>query len=160
MIGRRGIITAGVLAGAMAATPAGASRAPRAKDQAGYTLAIDRLFAAWWARDFGAFQPAFENDGLKTPFDGRALFEAHYVEREARFRGALLFNGPQVAVQVVTPQGPDHRAGILGGYAVGDLYLVKFYPGIDRPVMESVAWISADILAHEEWIGLPGAVKE
>jgi hypothetical protein len=157
LIGRRGIISAGLLAGAMLPSSASATRAPKPKDHAGYSATIDRLFAAWWDRDYAAFEPAFIDAGVAEPFDGRALFDAHYAKRQARFRGELCFNGASVVAQVITPQGPDYERGILGGYALGDLFLVRFFPGLEKPVVETLSYIDTDVLAHVEWLGLPNA---
>ncbi len=160
MLGRREILTAALLGGAAIASPASACKAPAAKDRDGYTRAIDRLFSAWWARDFATFQSAFEYPGVAQPFDGRPLFDAHYaVSRSDRFRGELLFTGPSVIVQVVSPQGPDPRHGICGGYAVADLFLVRFFPGLQTPVVEEVRHLGGDLLAAAEWTTLANAPR-
>ena len=158
MLGRRQILTAALLGGAAFASPASACREPAAKDRDDYTRAIDRLFAAWRNRDFAAFQHAFEYPGVPRPFDSRPLFDAHYaVNAPDRFRGDLLFTGPTVVVQVVTPQGPDRVHGICGGYASADLFLVRFWPGVNAPVMEKVEFVGADLLAAPEWTKLGNA---
>ena len=151
MIGRRGVIAATLLSGVILASPAAACRAPRAKDRRGYRAAIDSLFAAWWTRDYAAFQRLFEHVGVPEPFHARPLFEAHFATPERRLRGALLFNGPSVVTQIVTPRGPDPVHGFCGGSASADLFLVKFFPGVETPVMERVDHLDSDLLAASEW---------
>lgn len=160
MIDRRRIFTAGLLAAAATATAttALASRTVVAKDQAGYAAVIDRLFAAWWDRDFTAFQAVFADPDVSKPFDGRPLFEAHYAKRAKRFRGQLLFNGAMVVAQVVTPNLEGYpEAGIEGGFAMGELFQVRFFPGLEKPVIASLAYLGEDALARSEWIALPNA---
>jgi hypothetical protein len=151
VIGRRALITATLIGGAALATPAFACRAPIPKDRNGYTKSVDKLFAAWWARDYGAFQRPFQDPEVKDPFEGRAIFDAHFVERQGRFRGQLLFNGASVIVQILSPQGTDYVHGICGGYAQADLFLVSFFPGLTTPVMEKVEHVGFDLLAAGEW---------
>ncbi len=144
----------------MLATPALASRAVVAKDRESYSAAIDRLFAAWWGRDFTAFQAAFSDPEVSAPFDGRPLFDAHYAKRGKRFRGELIFNGATVIAQVVTPNLEGYpAAGIEGGFAVGELFQVQFFPGLEKPVMESLAYLGDDALARAEWVGMPNAPR-
>ena len=94
---------------------------------------------------------------VERHFDGRLLFDAHYVKREDRFRGGLFFNGPIAIVQIIAPQGPNLDVGIEGGYALGDLFLVRFFPGIEGAVMESVTYLDTGILARGEWEGGPSS---
>ena len=157
MISRREIMVGTIVAGALLPSPAFACRAPASKDRDGYTRLIDRLFDAWWARDFGAFQQAFQHPERREQFDTRTLFDAHFAKQERRFRGELLFNGASVAAQVVTPQEADPAHGIGGGYAVADLFLVSFFPGLGTPVVREGKHIDSNLLAGEEWAALPGA---
>jgi hypothetical protein len=157
MFSRRGIVAGTIAAGALLASPAFACKSPAPKDRGGYTRAIDLLFAAWWARDFAAFQALFEHAERQEPFDIRPLFAAHFVKQERRFRGGLLFNGASVAVQVVTPQGPDSSRAICGGYALADLFLVSFFPNLAAPVVREVKYVDSNVLAEAEWTSLPGA---
>jgi hypothetical protein len=136
---------------AILTVPANATRVPASKDRRAYTRAIDRLYSAWWARNFDSFERAFQHVDVDDPFNGRLLFDARYADSALRFRGPLLFNGASAVVQIVTPQGPDHEHGIGGGYAMADLFLVKFFPGIDVPVIEKLVFIDTDLLAAAEW---------
>ena len=151
MMNRRKVITGAVIAGAFLSSPATACRAPAPKDWKGYTKAIDSLFAAWWARDYERFLESFRHPERHEPLPDRALFDAHYSQSAHRFRGDLLFNGASVIAQVITPQGPDYERGICGGYAKADLFLVKFYPGVKAPIVESVQFLDMDLLASTEW---------
>ncbi len=153
MISRRGIVVGSLVAGAFLSSPAFACRAPAPKDREGYTFSIDHLFRAWWARDFTAFQQPFQRPGREEP-GVRNLFDAHFAERAHHFRGELLFNGASAVVQVITPQEEDAVRGICGGYVVADLFLVSFFPGLDKPVVDEVKHIGADFLAEDEWEGL------
>lgn len=157
MISRRGIVAGTLAAGALLASPAFACKAPAPKDRDGYARSIDLLFEAWWARDFTDFQKLFEHADRQEPFDIRPLFAAHFVKQETRFRGGLLFNGASVAVQVVTPQGPDSSRAICGGYALADLFLVSFFPEFAAPVVRDVKYVDSNILAEAEWTSLAGA---
>lgn len=154
---RRDIVL-GAVAGTLVSTPALACKAPSAKDRSGYTRVIDEFFTAWWARDYAAFEQPFLL-AAREPFDARTLFDAYYEKPEQRFRGELLFNGPSVIAQVVTPQEADYERGICGGYALADLFLITFFPGADVPVIESVAHVNFDLLASAEWGDLPGALR-
>jgi hypothetical protein len=82
------------------------------------------------------------------------------LQREHRFRGELLFNGASVAAQVITPQEADPLHGICAGHAVSDLFLVRFFPGLDAPVVDEVKHIDTDLLAWSEWTKLPGAHRQ
>ena len=135
VISRRDIVLGTMVAGVLLPSPAFACRAPVAKDRDGYTRVIDRLFEAWWARDFTAFQQAFQHAERREQFDARTLFDAHFAKAERRFRGELLFNGASVAAQVITPQEADPARGNCGGFSVADLLLVRFFPGLDTPVV-------------------------
>jgi hypothetical protein len=160
MVNRREIITGATIAAVLVASPAAACKAPASKDRNGYTKAIDRMLAAWWARDFDRFLEAFRHPNREEPLPDRTLFDAHYVDHSVRFRAGLLFNGASAIVQVITPQQPNFEQGICGGYAKSDLFLVKFYPGVREPaVAESVQFLDMDLLAHAEWKQLPGASK-
>ena len=159
MIGRRRVIATALLAGALPPSDASATKAPRPKHHRGYSAAIDQLFAGWWLRDFAAFQAAFIDRDVEHPFDGRALFDAHYADQGVRFLGGNFFNGTMVVAQVVAPQGPNFEVGIEGGHALGEIFVVRFFPGLEKPVMESVTYIDTDVLAREEWIGLPNAPR-
>ncbi len=158
MISRRNLVVSTIAAGTLLTSPAIACKAPRAKDRQGYQRLIDRLFTAWWARDFAAFQQAFQYPTRKEGFDARPIFDAHFEKRERRFQGEILFNGASAIVQVVTPEGPDPEHAICGGHAIARLFLVTFFPGLDTPVVDEVKYIDADVLAAEEWTGLPGAL--
>lgn len=161
MFDRRWIFRAGLLAAATAAaTPASASRAVVAKDRQRYIAVVDGLFGAWWERDFEAFRAAFAGSQARASFDGRPLFDAHYVQPAKRFRGELLFNGSTVVAQVVTPNWAGYpEAGIEGGFAVGELFQVRFFPGLEGGVIESVTYLGDDTLARAEWIGMPNAPR-
>jgi hypothetical protein len=163
MISRRGLVAGTLAAGTIAAgtllaSPATACKAPRAKNREAYRNAIDRLFAAWWARDFAAFEQPFQHPARKDAFDTRSLFDAHFAERQRRFRGEILFYGASAIVQIVTPQEADPEHAICGGHAVADLFLLGFFPGLDVPVVEQARHVDADVLAAEEWEALPGAL--
>jgi hypothetical protein len=151
MIERRRLMLATFLGGIALASPALACRAPAPKDRGGYTEAIDRLFSAWWSRDRSAFNRAFEYPSVTEPFDGAALFDAHYEVQELRFRGDMLFNGASATVQVVTPMEPNPLRGICGGYAASDLFFVSFFPGLDVPVVQELRYLDTDLLAAGEW---------
>ena len=157
MIGRRAIIAATLAGGAAMASPAQACRAPAAKDRHRYARTVDKLFADWWRRDFAAFQAAFRHPEIPDPFDARAVFDAHYAQPEGRFRGEILFNGASLIAQIVTPQEPDRMRGICGGYAASELFLVKFFPGLETPVLMKLDYLDSDLLAATEWRKLPGA---
>lgn len=157
MIGRRGFLTATLLCGGAAATPAAACKSPRVKDQTAYAKAVDGLLAAWWGRDFAAFRKPFEAAEIDKPFDARPLFDAHYSDKGVRFRGEVMPAGAAVVVQVVTVKPYEHA--VCADWAVSDLFLVKFYPGIETPVMELVSHIDTDVLAEPEWRRLPLAPK-
>jgi hypothetical protein len=157
MISRRQAIAGALVAGAFLSSPATACKAPAPKDRKAYTNAIDRLLAAWWARDFNRFLEPFRHPERDEPLPDRMLFDAHYSDHAVRFRGGLLFNGASAAVQVITPQQPDFSQGICGGHAKSDLFLVKFYPGLKTAVIESLQFLDTDILAETEWRRLPGA---
>ena len=157
MLNRREAIAGTIMAGAFISSPAAACKAPAPKDRNSYTKAIDAFLAAWWTRDFDRFHKPFRHPDRHEPLPDRALFDAHYAERTVRFRGEMLFNGASAVVQVVTPQQPDFKQGICGGYARSDLFLVKFYPGLNTPVMETVQFLEMDLLAQSEWRQLPGA---
>lgn len=151
MIERRHIVLATFLGGIVLASPALACRAPAPKDRGGYTATMDQLFSAWWSRDRDAFNHAFHHPDVSEPFDGAALFNAHYEAHESRFRGDILFNGASATVQVITPKGPDPVHGICRGYATSDLFLVKFFPGLDVPVVAELRYLDTDLLAAGEW---------
>jgi hypothetical protein len=146
VISRRDIVVGTIVAGALLPSPAFACKAPAAKDRDGYTRVIDRLFEAWWARDFIAFQQAFQYPERKEQFDARTLFDAHFAKQERRFRGELLFNGASVATQVITPQEADPAFGVCGGFAVTNLFLVRFLPGRDTPVVNEAKHVDANLL--------------
>ena len=151
MINRRGALTAAVIAGGLFSTSASACRAPVPKDRRGYTRVIDDLFTAWWSRNYNLFLKSFSHPERNEPLPDRVLFDAHYAEQAERFRGELLFNGASAVVQVITPQQADHAHGICGGYAQADLFLIKFYPGLDEVVIETVQFLDMDLLASKEW---------
>lgn len=158
MFSRREAITSTIVAGALLSSPAGACKSPASKDRSGYANAIDAFLAAWWARDFDGFLKPFRHPDREEPLPDRKLFDAHYVEKIPRFRGGLLFNGVSAIVQVVTPQQPDFKQGICGGYARSDLFLVKLYPGLKEvAVIESVQFLDTDLLAQADWQAIPGA---
>jgi hypothetical protein len=159
VISRRDVVVGTIVAGALLPSPAFACKAPAPKDRDGYTRLIDRLFDAWWARDFTAFQQAVQGAEGKPSIDARTLFDAHFVKPEHRFRGELLFNGASLVAQVITPQEADPAHGICGGYAVADLFLVSFFPGADTPMVREAKHIDFNLLAHSEWAGLPGALR-
>ena len=153
---RRDMLALAGLAAAVSAAPAWACRSPVAKDRNGYRRVIDGLFAAWWRRDFAAFSATFQHPAVAQPFQGRALFEQYFVERQRRQLGAILFNGASAVVQVVTPRGPDPELGICGGHAWADLVLVKFYPGLEGAVVSELRYLDGDTLAASEWRGPTG----
>jgi hypothetical protein len=138
-------------AGAFFSAPASACREPAAKDRAGYERVIGALFAAWWKRDLAAFRRPFEHPERGTRIDVRSLFDAHFDRPERRFRGEMLFNGETVVVQVVTPKEGDPVHGICGGYAAADLFLVRFFPGLQVPVVDAVRYLETNLLAGSEW---------
>lgn len=148
---RRELLALIAVGGAFAATPASACRAPRAKDRNGYRRVIEALFAAWWARDYRAFSAYFRHRGVAEPFAGRTVFGEHFDGNRPRHIGEILFNGPSAVVQVVTPQEADRERGICGGYAWADLILIKFYPGLQEPVVEEVRYLDGEVLAAGEW---------
>jgi hypothetical protein len=151
MMLRREMLALAMLGGVLSAAPASACRAPAAKDRKGYARVIDDLFAAWWRRDYPAFGRHFRHPALTAPFDGRAMFDHYFAQGRARRLGEKLFNGPSAVVQVITPQGPDAAHGICGGHAWSDLVLVKFYPGLDEPVVAELRYLDGDVLAAGEW---------
>lgn len=151
MIERRRLVLATFLGSIALAPPALACRAPVPKNRGGYTETMDRVFSAWWSRDRSAFDRAFEHPDATEPFDGAALFDAHFEVQELRFRGDILFNGSSATVQVVTPAGPDPVHGICGGHAVSDLFLFRFFPGLDVPIVQELRYLDADVLAAGEW---------
>jgi hypothetical protein len=153
MMHRRELIAGTLVAGAVLASPASACRAPAAKDRAGYTRVIDGVFSAWWGRDFTRFQQAFQHPERTGRLNLHRLFEAHFQRPERRFRGDMLFNGEAVMVQVVTPKEADAYHGICGGYASADLFLVRFFPGLDTPVVDQMHYIDTALLADSEWNG-------
>jgi hypothetical protein len=157
VIRRRDILAAALLGAGVLSGPASACRAPRPKDRLGYARVIDSLFAAWWARDFAAFQRPFQHPERTEPFNARPLFDAQFTERRHRFRGDLLFTGNSVATQVIEPEQADPEHGICGGSAMSHLLLVKFFPGIETPVIEEVRYLDYDLLAQAEWTALAGA---
>lgn len=157
MIGRRGLLTASLVSGLAAASPAAACKSPRVKDREAYAKAIDSLLFAWWSRNFAAFQKPFEFAQLDKPFDAKPLFDAHYAETGVRFRGELLFAGATVVAQVVTVK--PYMNAVCADWAMSDLFLVKFFPGFDATVMEEVVHVDSDVLAEAEWRALPLAPK-
>ena len=140
-----------VAAGAFLGSPAFACRGPAAKDRAAYARAIERLFMAWWARDVAAFEQLFHDPDRNGQIDVRRLFDAHFAKAEQRFQGEMLFNGNAVVVQILTPKEADPVRGICGGYAIGDLFLVRLFPGLAGSVVDEVRHIETNILAEEEW---------
>ena len=151
MINRRGALSAALIAGGLLATPASACRAPAAKDRKSYARVIDDLFTAWWKRNYDLFLKSFSHPERNEPLPDRTLFDAHYAQNTERFRGELLFNGASAVVQVITPQQADHTHGICGGYAQADLFLIRFYPGLDEAVIDTVQFLDTDLLASKEW---------
>ena len=148
---RREMLALFAVAGAFAAAPASACRAPRAKDRDGYARVIQALLAAWWERDYTAFSVNFRHGDVVEPFNGRPAFDEHFHRAQPRHIGDILFNGPSAVVQVVTPLGPNAARGICGGHAWADLILVKFYPGIEEPIVAEVRYLDGATLAAEEW---------
>ena len=148
---RREILALLAVGGTFVAAPASACRAPRAKDRNGYARVIRALFAAWWARDYRAFSEHFRHRDAAQPFNGRPAFEEHFDQNQPRHIGEILFNGPSAVVQVVTPRGRDAEHGICGGHAWADLVLIKFFPGLEEPVVSEVRYLDGDTLAAEEW---------
>ncbi len=157
MFNRREAIAGTIIASALLSSPVAACKSPAPKNRSGYTSAIDALLAAWWARDFEGFLKPFRHPDRDEPLPTQTFFNAHYAERAVRFRGGLLFNGASAVVQAITPQQPDFKAGICGGYAKSDLFLIRFYPGLDTPVVQGVEFLATDLLAQSEWKQLPGA---
>jgi len=148
---RRGVLTAAAIAGSLIAVPALACRAPAPKDRRGFSKAINDVFTAWWERDYNRFLAPFRHSERDDPLPDRALFDAHYVEPAVRFHGRVLFNGASAVAQVITPQEADGTHGICGGYALADLFLIKFYPGLDEPVIQQIWFLDTDLLAAKEW---------
>jgi hypothetical protein len=148
---RREMLALFAVGGALAAAPASACRAPRAKDRNGYDRVIRALFAAWLGRDYKAFSAHFRHRDVAQPFDGRPVFGAHFRQKQPRQIGEILFSGSSAVVQIVTPRGPDAEHGICGGYAWADLVLVNFYPGLEEPVVAEIRHLGGDTLAAGEW---------
>lgn len=151
MIDRRGALTAAAIASSLLSVPASACRAPAAKDKRGYTKVTEDLFTAWWERDYNRFLAPFNHPERDEPLPDRALFDAHFDKPAARFRGQLLFNGASLVAQVITPQEADEIHGICAGHALADLFLIKFYPGLDELVIQDVQFLYIDLLASKEW---------
>jgi hypothetical protein len=148
---RREMMALIMVGGMFSTAPASACRAPRAKDRNGYARAVKGLLAAWWGRDYPAFSKYFRHPDVAKPFDGRAVFNRHFEQHRPRQIGEIMFNGPSAIVQVVTPQGPDALHGICGGHAWADLILVKFYPGLEAPVVAELRYLDGEVLAASEW---------
>jgi len=158
MIGRRQIIGAAMTLPALAlASPAIACRAAAPKDRRAYTATIDRLFDAWWRRDFEGFRRFFEHGDAEHGFDASAIFAEHFVRPAGpRSRREILFNGSTAIVQIVVPMPADPVRGLCGGMARGDLFAVEFFPGLDTPVVGRLTHLGNSTLAEGEWIGAHG----
>ena len=157
MIGRRQALTAGaVMFAAALGGPLQACRSPKAKDRSGYGQAIDSLLKAWWDRDLEAFQAHFRAKDVEKPFDGKSLFAEFFDKPEARFKASTLFNGASAVVQIVEPAKPNYEMGICGDHAGSNLFLIKFFPGLDEPVISELKHIDYDLLAKSEWQALRG----
>lgn len=153
MIGRRGVVGAVFALPALAlASPAIACRAAAPKDRRAYMRAIDRMFAAWWRRDFPAFRRFFEAGGEERNFDPAAIFAEHFaLPDEHWWRGDILFNGSTAVVQVLAPSNADPEAGICSGMARGHLFAIEFYAGLREPTVQSLAFVAYSTLAAGEW---------
>ena len=152
---RRELLTMAVVGGAFAIAPASACRAPRPKDQAGYSKVINGLFAAWLARDYATFRKFFLHPELTEPFASRRIFDDNFYDERPRQLGSVMFNGPSAVVQVINVQPANAERGICGGHAWADLVLVKFFPGLDAPVVAELRYLDGDILAVGEWTPQP-----
>jgi hypothetical protein len=148
---RREMLALIAVSGAFAAAPASACRAPRAKDRNGYIRVIRALVGAWWQRDYRAFSAYFRHRDVPDPFNGRPVFDAYFEQDRPRQIGEILFNGASAVVQIVSPRGADPDHGICGGYAWADLVLIKFYSGLEEPVVAELRYLDGDTLAAEEW---------
>jgi hypothetical protein len=161
MMRRREILTGAAVVGVLGSAPALACRAPIPKDQAGYSKIINGLFPAWLARDYPAFRKFFLHAELDEPFASRRMFDEYFYEARPRQLGTIMFNGPSAVVQVITVEPADAKAGICGGHAWADLILVKFFPGLDEPVVAELRHLDGDTLAIGEWTPQPpGAAKQ
>lgn len=148
---RRDFLSVGIIAGAAFAAPASACREPKAKDQAGYRKVVEGLFAAWFARDYPAFRKFFTHAEVDEAFASSDIFHEYYEDDSPNYFGEIMFNGASALVQVVSPQSGDAVRGICGGYARGDVMLVRFFPGISAPVVRELQHVAGDILAKSEW---------
>ena len=148
---RREMLALAVLGGILTPVSARACRAPQAKDRSAYSQVINTLFTAWWSRDYPTFSALFQHPDVAEPFRERAVFDQHFGEGQPRQLGSIMFNGPSAVVQVITPRGPDAERGICGGHAWADLVLVKFYPGIESPVVAELRYLDGATLAASEW---------
>ena len=157
---RREILTGAALVGMLASAPAFACRAPKPKGQAGYSKIIKGLFTAWLARDYPAFRKFFLHSELDEPFASRSIFDDHFYDERPRQLGTVIFNGSSAVVQVVTVQPADVERGICGGHASGDLILVKFFPGLDAPVVAELRYLDGDTLAAGDWTPQPPAAAK
>lgn len=148
---RREMLMGVALAGVLASSPASGCRAPKPKDHAGYSKVINGLFPAWWARDYPAFRKYFLHPELDESFAGRSVFDDNFSAQRPRQLGAIMFSGPSAVVQIIAVQPADAEHGICGGHAWADLVLVKFFPGLDPPVVRDVRYLGGDTLAVGEW---------
>ncbi|HEX8257398.1 MAG TPA: hypothetical protein VF589_07180 [Allosphingosinicella sp.] len=146
------------MAGMFASAPAFACRSPKPKDQAGYLKVINGLFAAWFARDYPEFRKFFLHPELDEPFASQNIFHEHYDDERPRQRGSLMFNGPSAIVQVIAVQPADSWS--CGGHGWAELMLVKFFLGIEAPVVAELRYLDGATLAKGEWTPQsPGAAK-
>lgn len=155
MIGRRELLTAAAAAGVIASAPALACRTPKPKNQAGYSRVVNGLFQAWLARDYPAFRRYFLHAEVAEPFASQSIFDEFFYEERPHQLGTVMFSGASAVVQVITVQPVDAEHGICGGHGWADLMLVKFFPGLDEPVVAELRHLYGVTLAVGEWTPQP-----
>jgi hypothetical protein len=97
----------------------------------------------------------FQHLELDEPFASRSIFQEHFHDVRNRQLGTVMFNGPWAVVQVVMFQPANPERGISGGQGWADLILVKFFPGLDEPVVANLRYLDGDTLAVGEWTPQP-----
>ena len=83
------------------------------------------------------------------------MFDEYFYDERPRQLGTVMFNGPSAVMQVITIQPGDAERGICGGHAWADLILVKFFPGLDEPVVAELRYLDGATLAVGEWTPQP-----
>jgi hypothetical protein len=145
------MLTGAALMSVFASAPALACRAPKPKDRVGYSNIINGLFGAWLTRDYPAFRKFFQHSELDEAFASRSIFDQYFYDDRPRQLGTMMFNGPSAVVQVVTVRPAESERGVCGAHGWADLILVKFYPGLDEPVVAELRYLDGDLLALGEW---------